>query len=474
MRVPASIAAAVLLAVLGGAYASPGADIRVPSLASKPCAKGSVAAVIAGMRTCLKPGQRCTKRYDRQYHRYGFHCHTGRLARRAVPAPSARNLQLVANVPLAGAVGMDPPPPVSSAGAVGMDLAFWGDLMFSGDWEGFRVIDISSPSAPKVLARMHCPAGESDISVWARLVFVSVYHPVRGPGCDGQGGRNGSWEGIRIFDVSNPGAPKFVGAVGTPCGAHTHTLVPDLEHDRVLLYVSNACSFEAIVEVPLAAPDDARLRTDSSAARGGSGCFDVAAFTVIGLAAAACVSEGRIWDISNPANPVTLRVIRNVNVDLWHSATFTWDGKLIAFGDEFFGGHINVCTHDSGSKTGAIWLYRVADAALVGHFKIPRVASGQYCTVHDYNFVPTSSDRAILVSGWYSGGTSVADVTNPAAPREIAFAKGFVWGAYWYNGFVYASDILHGVHIYRLVNVDLGVTQHLDHLNPQTQELVLR
>jgi hypothetical protein len=51
------------------------------------CKPGSVLAVIEGKRVCLKVGQRCKRALDRQYHRYGFHCHTGRLTRKQ-PAPN--------------------------------------------------------------------------------------------------------------------------------------------------------------------------------------------------------------------------------------------------------------------------------------------------------------------------------------------------------------------------------------------------
>ncbi len=47
-----------------------------------------MAATIAGKRVCLKSGQKCKGSLDRQYHRYGFHCHTGRLVRAAKPKPS--------------------------------------------------------------------------------------------------------------------------------------------------------------------------------------------------------------------------------------------------------------------------------------------------------------------------------------------------------------------------------------------------
>jgi D-alanyl-D-alanine carboxypeptidase len=64
------------------------ADSGPGAQAPTPCRKGSVPAVIEGKRTCLRAGQRCKRKLDRRYHRYGFHCHGGRLTRRASkPSP---------------------------------------------------------------------------------------------------------------------------------------------------------------------------------------------------------------------------------------------------------------------------------------------------------------------------------------------------------------------------------------------------
>lgn len=54
----------------------------------KRCPAGVVPALIAGKQMCLKAGQACKRKLDRQYHRYRFHCHTGRLTRRASQAPA--------------------------------------------------------------------------------------------------------------------------------------------------------------------------------------------------------------------------------------------------------------------------------------------------------------------------------------------------------------------------------------------------
>jgi pimeloyl-ACP methyl ester carboxylesterase len=49
--------------------------------ALRTCARGAITAQINGKASCLKPGQKCRARFDRQYLRYGLQCVRGRLAR---------------------------------------------------------------------------------------------------------------------------------------------------------------------------------------------------------------------------------------------------------------------------------------------------------------------------------------------------------------------------------------------------------
>ncbi|HEY7019008.1 MAG TPA: hypothetical protein VH297_11120 [Gaiellaceae bacterium] len=70
---------AVLLAtavVAGGGIAStasPASQSR-PAAAAKTCSRGYKHAVIGGKQKCLRAGEFCTHRYDRQYRRYGYRC----------------------------------------------------------------------------------------------------------------------------------------------------------------------------------------------------------------------------------------------------------------------------------------------------------------------------------------------------------------------------------------------------------------
>jgi hypothetical protein len=99
----------VVAAVLN---AGSGASVSPDEVAAR-CAKGAVPAVIGGKRTCLRAGQRCLKRLDRQYHRYKFHCHSGRLTRAPklppVPlTPLTIELQPVGGSGVTGTVTMVP------------------------------------------------------------------------------------------------------------------------------------------------------------------------------------------------------------------------------------------------------------------------------------------------------------------------------------------------------------------------------
>jgi len=76
-----SLALAAVLAALalGGISAEATGAPSSSTIAAKSCSSGYRHAVIGGAHKCLRRGQFCAVRYDRQYHRYGYHCHSGRL-----------------------------------------------------------------------------------------------------------------------------------------------------------------------------------------------------------------------------------------------------------------------------------------------------------------------------------------------------------------------------------------------------------
>ncbi len=401
----------------------------------------------------------------------------------------------------------------AKTGTINSDLAFQGSIVYAGNYDGFRIIDVRNPRNPVVLSDMRCHAAQNDISIWKNLLFLSVDHPETKPTCDSQEVPidpfdPSTWvgyEGIRILDVTDKSNPQFLTMVETDCGSHTHTLVPDLVNDRLLIYVSSYALLPgphcgpdheqsdlhekiSIIEVPLGAPETARViatpRIDAPVLDLHTpglfptiGCHDIQVFLPLNLAAAACLTEGQLWDISNPANPKTLAAthIQNDAFTFWHSAAFTWDGQVVAFGDETFA---------QGCETpqdldGRVWFYSVGDPSTpLGSFGIPRSQGFQYCSIHLFNVIPVT-DRYLLVASAYGGGTTVVDFTDPAAATEFGFydaqdpIAADTWSSYFWNGAIYANDIPRGLDIFRLLDDASREAKRFSRLNPQTQTVVL-
>jgi len=88
--------------------------------------------------------------------------------------------------------------------------------------------------------------------------------------------------------------------------------------------------------------------------------------------------------------------------------------------------------------------------------------------------------RDIMVQAWYQGGVSVIDFTDADHPKEIAYFErgplgegqlGGSWSAYYYNGYIYSSDITKGLDVLRIDDplTDPAKGVRLKELNAQTQ-----
>lgn len=80
MRMPRRLIALIAAFAAAGA-GTPAASSQAysPAVVAKTCSSGFKHGVIGGKHKCLRRGQYCAIRYDGQYHRFGFHCHSGRL-----------------------------------------------------------------------------------------------------------------------------------------------------------------------------------------------------------------------------------------------------------------------------------------------------------------------------------------------------------------------------------------------------------
>ncbi len=204
-------------------------------------------------------------------------------------------------------------------------------------------------------------------------------------------------------------------------------------------------------------------------------CHDVSAFPEIGLLAGACQGNGVLLDISDPVNPVRLDAVSDLNFSYWHSAQFSNDGEKVMFTDEWGGGTSARCRSTDKPEWGADALFDIVDGQQMefrSYYKMPAVQTvNENCVAHNSSVIPVPN-RDIYVQAWYQGGVSVVDFTNTADPVEIAFFDrgpinspfpipdptnpnrinlGGLWSTYWYNGYIYGTEIARGFDTFGLV-----------------------
>ena len=219
-------------------------------------------------------------------------------------------------------------------------------------------------------------------------------------------------------------------------------------------------------------------------------CHDITVYPEIGLAGGACGGYGLLLDIRDAAHPRRIGAVADSNFSYWHSATFNNDGTKILFTDEWGGGLQPRCRVTDKPEWGANAIFTVAGSTMQfkSYYKLPVPQTPQEnCVAHNGSLIPIPG-RDIMAQGWYQGGISVFDWTDPAHPVEIAyFDRGPMdstkmlgagsWSAYWYNGYIISSEIARGLDIVELVpsafisqnEIDAAKLVRFDFLNAQNQ-----
>lgn len=347
------------------------------------------------------------------------------------------------------------------------------------------------------------------------------------------------FRGVRIFDISDLTNPKQLAAVQTCRGSHTHSLVPSKANPQILyVYGSgtggvrsgdelagcsdadpkddpNTALFSIdVIEVPLANPAAAKVvnrprifaDTQTGAIAGlwpggnhGEGtqsssttnrCHDITVYPEMNLAAGACAGNGILLDISDPVHPKRIDQVSDVNFAFWHSATFNNDGTKVIFTDEWGGGTQPRCRETDLPSWGADAIFEIRDGKMIfrSYYKLPAAQTDtENCVAHNGSLIPVPG-RDIKAQAWYQGGVSVFDFTDATRPYEIAFfdrgpvdAEKLVtagyWSTYWYNGFIYGSEIARGVDVFQLTpseflsqnEIDAAKLMQVNEFNAQSQ-----
>jgi hypothetical protein len=165
-------------------------------------------------------------------------------------------------------------PPKGFLGQTNSDLAFTGNYVIQGNYNGPVVWDISNPAAPKLVVAYECPASQNDVSVYKNLMFMSAEAMNGRVDCKPGGVREvvskDRVRGVRIFDISNIREPKLVANVQTCRGSHTHTVVEDpKDRANVYIYVSGSSGIrptgelaECVANIASSEANSSRLRIE--------------------------------------------------------------------------------------------------------------------------------------------------------------------------------------------------------------------
>ncbi|HMK23670.1 MAG TPA: hypothetical protein VK466_15170, partial [Terriglobales bacterium] len=126
------------------------------------------------------------------------------------------------------------------------------------------------------------------------------------------------------------------------------------------------------------------------------------------------------------------------------------------------------------------------------YYKLPAAqGDSENCVAHNGSLVPVPG-RDIEVQAWYQGGISVIDFTDPTKPVELAYFDrgpidpntlilGGEWSAYWYNGYIYGSEIARGLDVFELTptkfltqnEIDAAKSVRLTEENVQSQQRIV-
>ena len=344
--------------------------------------------------------------------------------------------------------------------------------------------------------------------------------------------------GVRIFDISDIEHPKQVAMVQTCRGSHTHTLLTGTaDKGYIYAYVAGSSGVRpaeelsgcvaglddpntavftiAIIKVPLAHPEEAKVvaspyifsdpKTGSIDGlwKGGThgdntettsatrGCHDLTMFESMHMLAGACSGNGILLDITNPEKPTRLDAVTDGNFAFWHSANFSNDGKTVLFTDEWGGGGAPHCRLADPMAWGGDAIFKIEDKKLVlqSYFKMPAIQEeSKNCVAHNGSLIPVPG-RNIMVQSWYQGGMDIFDFTDPKHPYEMGYftrgpmgkdgrrAGGGDWSSYYYNGYIYGSEMGRGTDVLKLVptkyltqnEIDAAAQVHYTELNVQDQ-----
>ncbi|MEV6275285.1 hypothetical protein [Nocardia sp. NPDC051832] len=403
---------------------------------------------------------------------------------RVTGTPGAqRNVEAVGHVP-------------DAKGAISLQFLQYGErdvMVVSGEF-GLRIYDLTAnPLAPRLIGQLDLPGmwetEDTEVDPERKLVFLA-----RDPRAFGGESGTGN-SGVYVVDLSVPEQPVTLSYVDVPAG-HTTTCVNDCQY----LWTGGPARADSmpadwggrpIWVTDVRNPRAPRVFPEPIELARNDGKTDYVHDVQVDAHGVAWVSgRGGVrgyWTEGTHQDPVTGERYR-----AWPNAPIPFAGGGLSESaaptrfihnsfrpigsrakDGGGDGHLLYATEESfrpgcaddgalviaslqGSYAGAGWRSTVSRPyrlTTVGTWKVHGQEGSDPlsddCSAHYFDI----QDK-ILVQSFYAQGTRFLDITNPAAPRQIAYYRptdAAAWAPYWHRGLVYIADNTRGIDILRLV-----------------------
>jgi hypothetical protein len=323
-----------------------------------------------------------------------------------------------------------------------------------------RVIDVTQPTKPKVVAKIPCGTYQGHLQLSADKKTLILGVDTQSLGACMPAGEMG----FATIDVSNPRKPRPIGFALMERGSHTTAAHPTKP------FVYNGQGFpEAPGQMEIwSIADPSKPKLISTMNTGEHSPHDLSFSPDGKLAALASVSSLKLLDTSDPANPTIEFVTQCPGCQHTHEARFTPDGSHLVVNDEAVTGSPYPC------PGAGLHIYEIVELPtgshalkLVGEYypgEVGTNANSQagFCTAHVFDISP---DGTKIAASWHSDGIRYLDIsqstgasfgtTAPAGGvQELATytpKDSDMFSAKFFRGpYIYAVDLLRGFEVLRI------------------------
>ena len=351
---------------------------------------------------------------------------------------TGEGLKLVAEVPFEGGTHQ------VLATIKGRDYAFVTQMVTSGSGN-LRVVDITAPSKPRVVATVPCGGNQGNVQLShdQKTLVIGLDSPSDG-GCMPAG-----LMGFVTLDISNPRKPRPIGWAEEAAGSHSlaaHPTKPFVYNGEGFPDAPGRMSVWSIA-------DPAKPKLVKVVDTGAHSPHDLAFNRTGSMLATANVFYLQLMDTRDPAAPKIVHTTQCPGCVHTHEARFTPDGKRLIVNDEY---------PSAACPGGAVYFYDIVDLAgspgleLTGSYTADEVvttASGDpatKCTPHIFDI---SSDGTKMAATWHEGGIKYLDISETsgvtAGPRVLVPGGPTELGWYLSEGsFAFSAKLHKGPYIY--------------------------